>query len=236
MSAIVEATVPADQFALGRTFTLEPDAAFRTVGLVAHERGQVMPLLWSEHEETDRLIGVIKRDHSVRTVNRLSDVDGACLLQIDWGSPTRGLVSTLDEANASILNASGYHGSWQLQLFFPDHHRRAAIHEFGADTVGDLSIDRIHCLSESAADGSLGLTERQHETVVTAYNAGYYDVPRTVSLTELAEEFDVSHQALSERLRRAHGTMVTNELYHRVRQSESPVSPRCAARTVSDVR
>lgn len=36
---------------------------------------------------------------------------------------------------------------------------------------------------------------------------GYYDVPRTVTLTELADSLDVSHQGLSERLRRAHANL-----------------------------
>jgi len=235
MSAIVEATVPADQFALGRTFSREPDAEFRTVRLVAHRPKHVMPFLWADHAETDRLTATVKRDDSVRAVDRLSEVDGACLLRIEWGARTQALVSALEEVNASVLDASGYDGSWQLQLFFPDHGRDTAIHEI-ADSLGaDLSINRINCLAESPMYGSLGLTERQYETVVSAYDAGYYDIPRTVSLTELAEDFDVTHQALSERLRRAHGTVITNELYHSVDQCASAVPPRCAAKTISDV-
>lgn len=235
MSTIVEATVPANQFALGQTFVREPNAEFRTVSLVADGPGQVMPFLWADHNETDRLTRVIERDDSVRSVDQLSELGGACLLRIEWGSRTRTLVSTLNEANASILEASGYDGSWQLQLFLPDHDRTAAIHELGDAPSVDISIDHINCLSESPTYGSLGLTERQYETVVTAYNAGYYDVPRTVSLAELAEDFDVTHQALSERLRRAHGTLITNELYHRTHQCESAVSPRCAAKTTSEI-
>jgi len=235
MSTIVEATVPAAQFALGRTFTREPATEFRTVGLVAHGPTHVMPFLWADHAETARLASVIARDDSVRAVDRLLGVGDACLFRIDWGPRPRSLLSSLEGATPSILDASGYEGSWRLQLFFPDHDRAAAIHEMGDATDIDLSIDRINCLSESPMYGSLGVTERQYETVVAAYNAGYYDVPRAVSLTELAEDFDVTHQALSERLRRAHGTVITNELYHRMHRREYAVPPRCAAKTISDV-
>lgn len=236
MSTIVEATVPANQFALGRTFVREPEAEFRTISLVAHDSSHVMPFLWTDHSEIDRLVRVIERDNSVRSVDRLSEGTGTCLLQIDWGSRARILVSTLDDANASVLDASGYDGSWQFQLFLPDHDRAAAIHEIGDFTHVDLSINNVNCISESPTYGALGLTERQYETLVTAYNAGYYTVPRTITLSELAAEFDVTHQALSERLRRAHGTLITNELFHRTHQCESAVSPRCAAKTLSEVR
>ncbi|WP_058991385.1 hypothetical protein [Haloarcula sp. CBA1127] len=60
MSTIVEATVPANQFALGQTFVREPSAEFRTVSLVADGPGRVMPFLWADHNETDRLTEVIE--------------------------------------------------------------------------------------------------------------------------------------------------------------------------------
>ncbi len=48
-----------------------------------------------------------------------------------------------------------------------------------------------------------GLTAPQQEAIAEAYRQGYYDVPREISLEELANEFEISHQSLSERLRRA---------------------------------
>lgn len=46
------------------------------------------------------------------------------------------------------------------------------------------------------------LTELQAETLLTAFDRGFYSVPREVNLEELAAPLEVSHQALSERLRR----------------------------------
>ena len=64
------------------------------------------------------------------------------------------------------------------------------------------------------------LTKTQYETVVTAYELGYFDVPRKVTLKELAAELDVSHQALSERLRRSHAALVDAELSNRLAPTE----------------
>jgi hypothetical protein len=48
--------------------------------------------------------------------------------------------------------------------------------------------------------------------MVTAFNAGYYTVPREITLSDLAGEMDVSHQSLSERLRRGHYTRIEDTL------------------------
>ncbi len=49
-------------------------------------------------------------------------------------------------------------------------------------------------------------------SLIKAKEMGYYDVPRGISLSELADELGVSHQALSERLRRGHGRLIDRTL------------------------
>jgi len=233
MSSIVDATVPASKFALAETFAAEPDVTVRTLRLVAGGATGIMPFLWADHDETDRLTGAIERDRSVAAVEQLTTVDGSCLLAMEWGAQTRAFVSTLAERDASIMEASGYDGMWHLQLFVPDSDDASPSRDLFEDAEIDLSADEATDPESPAASGPLGLTERQYRTVVTAYNAGYYDVPRAVSQEELAAEFDVSHQALSERLRRAHGTIITNALYQKVYPRESAVSARCTAKSIA---
>nr|WP_222863711.1 helix-turn-helix domain-containing protein [Natronococcus pandeyae] len=45
-----------------------------------------------------------------------------------------------------------------------------------------------------------------------AVRHGYFEIPRRISLEELAAELGVTHQALSERLRRASDTLAAAEL------------------------
>ncbi|WP_372480916.1 helix-turn-helix domain-containing protein (plasmid) [Halomicrobium sp. HM KBTZ05] len=226
MSNIVEASVPAAQFALAETFTRRPDVEVRMVRLVAHGLDEAMPFLWADCDDVDRLRRVVGADESVHGVDVLTDADGECLLRIDWGPAVGLFAQILAEADASILDASGHDGRWQFQIFFPEHDRVSQTYEFCADHGIDIAVERIDRLSETSAYGHLGLTERQYETLVSAYELGYYDVPRGINQAELAANFDISHQALSERLRRAHGTVVTNALYHRVHRRDHAVSPR----------
>lgn len=52
------------------------------------------------------------------------------------------------------------------------------------------------------------LTPKQWEALELAFDAGYYDSPRTVDLTELGDELSISKSAVSQRLRAAESTLV----------------------------
>lgn len=53
-----------------------------------------------------------------------------------------------------------------------------------------------------------GLSPRQREILVAAVKKGYYDSPRDITLTELADEFDIAKSTCSEILHRAEGTIM----------------------------
>ncbi|MDF9748224.1 helix-turn-helix domain-containing protein [Natrinema salsiterrestre] len=52
------------------------------------------------------------------------------------------------------------------------------------------------------------LTSDQLEVLETAYNHGYFDVPRETSETDLADELDITQSTINERLRTAERTLL----------------------------
>ncbi|MFP8952384.1 helix-turn-helix domain-containing protein [Natrialbaceae archaeon A-arb3/5] len=57
-----------------------------------------------------------------------------------------------------------------------------------------------------------GVTDRQREVLRTALDAGYFDVPREATLSSIADEFDISDQALSACLRRGQAALLKQTL------------------------
>ena len=57
------------------------------------------------------------------------------------------------------------------------------------------------------------LTQRQNEILNFAYQKGYFNIPRSVSLTEFAKDLNISKSALSETLRRIFKKLAKNYLH-----------------------
>jgi len=56
------------------------------------------------------------------------------------------------------------------------------------------------------------LTPRQTRLLERLYKSGYYEVPRRISLTELAKSLKISPSALSESIRRLHKKIAKNQI------------------------
>ncbi|MFB9809579.1 helix-turn-helix domain-containing protein [Haladaptatus pallidirubidus] len=80
-----------------------------------------------------------------------------------------------------------------------------------------------------------GLTESQRTALQLAAERGYYTVPREVTADDLSEEFGISHQALSERLRRAHGNLIQHVLGSRTEKTEPADAPPIESRSETTV-
>jgi predicted DNA binding protein len=71
------------------------------------------------------------------------------------------------------------------------------------DLIEKLKKNRcdVHLTKISASHGTSGLTQRQDEILQFAYNNGYYEYPRRISLRNLSVIFDISPSTMSEILR-----------------------------------
>jgi predicted DNA binding protein len=56
------------------------------------------------------------------------------------------------------------------------------------------------------------MTDRQYEALVTAFDLGYYETPRTVSFEEVADALDCAPSTANELLRRAEAALVSSML------------------------
>lgn len=103
------------------------------------------------------------------------------------------------------------HG-WTLEALMPD---RAVLQRFAANCESNgvqLELLKVSETDDVGGTQQFGLTDLQAETLLNAFDRGYFTVPREANLEEVAEPLDVSHQALSERLRRGVGSLIENTL------------------------
>ena len=213
MGTSVDASVPAERFALAETFEAVDDAEFESVRVAAHAPDRPMPLLWASAADRDALSAALAADPSTGSVRRLAGNDERCLYRVDWDAAIETVVGLLVEGGGTLLGARGVEGRWALKILFPDNDAVSTTFDACASAGVDLSIRRVNGVTDSIGDGGLGLSADQHEALRAAFETDYYAVPRGMTLEALAGELDVSHQALSERLRRGHRNLIENTLF-----------------------
>ncbi|MFC7226211.1 helix-turn-helix domain-containing protein [Salinirubellus salinus] len=215
MTVIAEFSLPAEEFLLGDLLQTTPDVRIRLERVVP-TGAEVMPYVWVrlEDERLDAFERVVNEDPLVGQLARLDSVDDETLYAVEWESPPESLFEGVVRSEGAILRGGGAHGRWEFIVRFPDHDRLRAFHEYLDDHGITVSVDRVYTLSEdSETPDGFDLTETQRETLRTAVRRGYFEVPRRVTATDLAEELGVTPQAVSERIRRATNSVLNSALF-----------------------
>lgn len=209
MATIAEIRLPAEEFALSHTLDSLSEVNFEIERIVAHDPDHIMPYIWATGVEGEDLQNALEEDPSVDQVEEIARPGDEALYQMEWIDSIETLIHILVEEEGTILAAEGRQDGWFMRILFPDREALSRTYEFCDNNDLSLDIQRIYNVDQGK-QGRFGLTDEQEDTIAAAYEHGYYDVPRDVSLSDFAAELEISHQALSERLRRGHKTLVEN--------------------------
>ncbi|MFC6905331.1 bacterio-opsin activator domain-containing protein [Halalkalicoccus tibetensis] len=210
MGTIAELTMPAAEFALRDALVGVPDVEFEIERVAAHREERLIPFVWARTDEFETLEAALSDDPTVDGVECLSELDDERLYRMDWVDSIDPIRTILD-GDSTVLSATGSDGRWRLRVLFSDRASLSATYgrcreagfEFEVASVYDLAGER---------HSRYGLTEEQHDTLVGGVERGYYSVPREITLGEFAAALGISHQALSERLRRGHRNLIESAL------------------------
>lgn len=210
MSAtIVELELPTEEFALSRTLSELDAIECEVERFVAQDADHVMPFVWVTGNDGDRISDALERDESVENLELVSELDGEWLYRMEWIDHIETLVQILVEEQGSILAAFGDGSGWQLRVLFAERDALSRTYDYCQEAGLTMDIRSIYKLDDGR-EGRFGLTDEQQDTLEIAYQRGYFDVPREITLTDLAAEIGISHQALSERLRRGEKSVLEN--------------------------
>lgn len=211
MTTICTQSVPAEEVGLGETLQDISTAQVASETVVASSSPESQSLLRARAPDRQQLEAAFEADPSVAEWMRVTGVAPSWLYWIEWGGSVSLVHQMLTRGGAMILSALGSGREWTLRVLCPSRETCSQIHTVCKEYNLSVTLDAIRTVD---GDYSLqhGLTEAQHTALVQAYEMGYFTVPREVDLQTVADELAISHQALSERLRRAHKTMIETTL------------------------
>lgn len=211
MSVIVELTLPATSFRLGEILSIFEDQQITLKTMVPLGERSV-PFFNISDGTRESFEEHVRKQPSVSDLHVVNTHDGETLYGLDWDIGDDTFFASITGLGGSVLEASGGADQWVFQLRFRTHDALSEFQETCFDADIPIDVLKIYNPTKPDAGPWYGLTPPQRETLTYAVEMGYYSLPRQISTEEIATEFDISDQAVSERLRRAIETLVTNTL------------------------
>lgn len=201
---------PAEEAALAETLERIPELR-ATLERSAASCQQQPSALWIATPDEDELFDALDADSSVEEYRQLASVEGRLLVDVDFDHTVNLLWSILLSDGGVLTDVTIHDGKWLFDCRFSDHGSFGTTRESLEDRAFEFEVLRISHGDEERPPGAV-LSEKQYNSLKRAWEMGYFEVPRGATLEELADDMGLSHQALSERLRRGLELCVVSEL------------------------
>lgn len=132
------------------------------------------------------------------------------LFEVEWAGDTGVVLRALERCQAAILEATGNGQVWDLRLWFNSHEDLATFN--GLVTADGVPVTLRRLSSPANPNRNGVVSDRQAKALTLALERGYFEVPRRVTIGDLADDLNVSDSAVSQRLRRGLSLLVRDAL------------------------
>jgi len=208
VEAKLRITVPEDLW-IGRVSRAHPAARFRVLSALADDESGVA-LVEVTADALDDVRDALAAAEEVAEARELRREDDTALLQLETTAPA--LLFPVQSSGVPLelpFELADGAAVWEVTT---SQDRLSALGEQLSAFGIEFQVEHIR--HGGGADQLL--TDRQQRLLATAKAAGFYDVPRTCTLTELADRMGVAKSTCSETLHRAEskvlGQFVDREL------------------------
>lgn len=155
-------------------------------------------------ESLDQFEPALDDDSTIAGYERLFEGESLRLYRIDVAdmSPLEYFYDGFNEFGGRVVSAITDGNEWTAEIEFPT---RALLSEFWDWYIELAPSARVYKIQDGSFDERglrSNLTAEQSEAIQLAYENGYFDIPRRITIEELAAMVDISSQAYSQRLRR----------------------------------
>lgn len=210
MAVVAEFTVETGDFPLGSIFDTHPDATVELERLVPIGRNPI-PYFWVEGVRSDDLVSAFEKHSEVKSIRILDEINGDCLLRVDWSSEGHGMLRALTDSNVSLLSTTGSSDGWTFEVRAESGDIIREFDEYCHGNDISVHLQKYHRLVPGDTDTD-DLTTPQQEALLLAYERGYYQSPRQSTLEEMASELGITGQSFGSRLQRGTHRLIGNTL------------------------
>ena len=176
--------------------------------------GDVKWIFWASGGDQSAFQEALTDDPSVDSVRVITDIPDRRLYSTTLtGDPEDYTLSVFTELDIQILDATHNHERTVVRVRCPSREAFSTLKEAIEETYGTFETRRLYP-EEPPNSRGYNVTPPQREALLSAFEAGYYNVPRDTTLEWLAGELNISDNAASSRLRRGTAALIQETLAH----------------------
>lgn len=142
----------------------------------------------------------------------VNSVQDEFLLRVEWTVDYDDVLTVLTETEIALIKATGTNQRWTFEIRGDDQHDIAAFQSRCRELDIPITLTELYALTPVETGTRAALTDTQQEALVLAYDRGYFESPREVTMEELGDELGITHQAVASRLRRGINQILGNTL------------------------
>ena len=210
MSCIAEFTITSQALPLIDAIERAPGMRLDVEQFVATDPERPILFLWASGGDFEAFESGLRRDETVENPQLMESLPERRLYRVQISDDATAVVCSNDaEVGSCRLDMAFTADGLHTRMRFPD--RDALVRYRSLCQEMELKMDvRSLYAGDTEQTAGYGLSEKQREVLTLAAESGYFEIPRTVSLSDLAAELGISTQSASERLRRGIATLVTS--------------------------
>ncbi|EMA40762.1 bacterio-opsin activator HTH domain-containing protein [Halococcus morrhuae DSM 1307] len=211
MSLIAIVHIAHEDLALSPTIRECPDVGIRVMSQSVTDPDTGLFFFYVENGG-QAFEAAIERDHTVVEWMQVNDADSGTVYRLEHTPETLLLSPKTIELGGLMRDATSDGTGWTVRLQFEDREALSQLWEYCQEAGITFELQRLF-RDQSWVDAELtALTDPQLDALVTAYEEGYFEEPRTSSLEELANRLDISPTAVGGRIRRGTAALIETTL------------------------
>lgn len=211
MSLIAELRLTSPELPLTESLSAVPDMRLKVEQVIAERPELPIMFLWASGDDFTTFENALSTDITIRKFVLLEDASERRLYRVHISDQTSTVMYPTDlEVGASRLAVTATVRGIDVRIRFPDRNALRCFRDICDKKGISISLRGLYDGNDSSAQDRYGLSAKQQRTLQRASESGYYQVPRKVGLDDLAEDLDISRQAVSERLRRGTDVLIQN--------------------------
>lgn len=189
-----------------------PDLTFRLQSTEQPQSGPQVFFVRVTGSSFDGVDAALEESSSVSEYFRISEVGSIRMYQL-----------VLTSARPAFLDDRMFHktfpesvtitpNGWRIKQQFANRDELTTYQEFWRTKDFSFHLDRLYD-SHTTDTELIGVSDKQREALLTAYEEGYFAVPQQSSMDDVAAALDISRSALAERLQRAEAHLIEHFYY-----------------------